>query len=224
MPITLQVLVVDDDPGMRSGVARALKHYSAKLPEVEEDVCFQVEQAASGKEALEKIDALNPALLFLDYKLPDITGFDIMEQVVPESSERMIIMMTAYASIETAIRATKHGAYDFLAKPFTPEELRKTARKAAEQVIYKIRAKQLAEEKRQVRFQFISVLSHELKTPLSVVEGYLNLIKNRSAGEEITAYDQIVERSIFRLEQMRKLIYDLLDLTRIESGQKARNV
>ncbi|MDX9755105.1 MAG: hybrid sensor histidine kinase/response regulator [bacterium] len=220
----LQVLVVDDDPGMRSGVSRALAHFKAAVPEVDGKIRFEVEQAASGHEALEKFQRLHPQLVFLDFKLPDITGFDVLDQLSPQIADSLIIMMTAYASIETAVRATKHGAYDFLAKPFTPDELRTTARKAAEQVLFKIKAKKLAEEKRKLRFEFISVLSHELKAPLAAIEGYLNVAKAQSLGASIDAYTPVFDRCVFRIEQMRKLIFDLLDLTRIESGQKIRHL
>ena len=76
----------------------------------------------------------------------------------------------------------------------------------------------LAEEKRQVRFNFISVLAHELKAPLNAVEGYLNILRTTEEDQNL----QMVERSIVRVDGMKKLIGDLLDLTRIESGQRER--
>jgi signal transduction histidine kinase len=136
----------------------------------------------------------------------------------------LTVMLTAYASLETAVSAVKLGAYDFLAKPFTPNELKAVVRKAAENLILARQARKLAEEKRQVRFQFISVLAHELKAPLNAVEGFLEIVRTQAAGDDPRAYVEMVERSIARLQQMRKLIADLLDLTRIESGQKSRNV
>ncbi len=133
-------------------------------------------------------------------------------------------MITAYASLETAVVATKQGAYDFLAKPFTPEEIRAVVRKAARHVLLKRQARKFAEERRQVRFQFISVLAHELKAPLNAIEGYLHIIKNRSAGGDQAVYDQMIDRCLARTGGMYKLILDLLDLTRIESGLKQREI
>jgi signal transduction histidine kinase len=127
-------------------------------------------------------------------------------------------MITAYATFETAVKATKLGAYDFLAKPFTPDELRYALRKATSQLILSKQARKLAEEKRQVRFNFISVLAHELKAPLNAVEGYLNILKMTEEDKNL----QMVERSIVRVDGMKKLITDLLDMTRIESGQRER--
>ena len=132
----------------------------------------------------------------------------------------LTIMVTAYATFETAVKATKLGAYDFLAKPFTPDELRYAVRKATSQLILSRQARKLAEEKRQVRFNFISVLAHELKAPLNAVEGYLNILATTEADQNLA----MVERSIVRVDGMKKLISDLLDLTRIESGQRERSI
>ncbi|HNV21085.1 MAG TPA: ATP-binding protein, partial [Candidatus Hydrogenedentes bacterium] len=132
--------------------------------------------------------------------------------------------VSAYASIETAVRATKQGAYDFLAKPFTPTELKSTVTKAAKHLMVARQARRLAQEKRQVRFQFISVLAHELKAPINAVEGYLNVVRDGTIGDNPEIMNQIVFRCLDRIQGMRKMIGDLLDLTRIESGQKRREM
>jgi two-component system sensor histidine kinase/response regulator len=95
---------------------------------------------------------------------------------------------------------------------------RYSLRKATNQLIISREARRLAEEERQVRFNFISVLSHELKAPLNAIEGYLKLLQEDETPERMP----MIDRSLIRLDGMRKLIFDLLDLTRIESGQKAR--
>lgn len=74
-----------------------------------------------------------------------------------------------------------------------------------------------------MRFQFLSVLSHELKAPLNAIEGYLRIIKDKEMGEEIGAYDQVVDRSLQRIKGMRNLIMDLLDLTKISFEKKKKN-
>jgi len=221
---TMRVLVVDDEPGMRMAIARALKDFSVKLPDFDDDVDFTVEQAATGEEGIEKIREFNPQIVLLDYKLPGMSGLDVLEQTVDTQKEMLTIMITAYASLETAVTATKRGAYDFLAKPFTPDELKRVIRKAAGRLILIQQARKLAAEKRKVRFQFISVLAHELKAPLAAIEGYLQIMKSHTVGEDIKSYDTIVDRSMIRLEGMRKMIIDLLDMTRIESGEKVREL
>ena len=143
---------------------------------------------------------------------------DVLDAMSAQGRAVLTIMITAYATFETAVKATKLGAYDFLAKPFTPEELRYALRKATSQLILSKQALKLAEEKREIRFNFISVLAHELKAPLNAVEGYLNILRTTEADQNL----QMVERSIVRVDGMKKLIMDLLDLTRIESGQRER--
>jgi len=221
---TLRILVVDDEPGMRRGVARALQDFRVRLPDLNGEVLFAVDQAESGEEALERIAASCPDILLLDHKLPGMSGLDVLDRIAEQQRDVLTVMITAYASLETAVSATKRGAYDFLAKPFTPEELKTTIRKAAGHLIVQRQARQLAREKRQLRFEFISVLAHELKAPLGAIEGYLNLLKNRSAGDDPAVYDRMIERALIRAEGMRKMIMDLLDLTRIESGKKKREL
>jgi two-component system sensor histidine kinase/response regulator len=223
MTQTLRILVVDDEPGMQQGIARAMRDFRLPLPYMQIDVGFEVCTIDSGEAALEEIGKARPDILMLDHKLPGISGLDVLERVV-HNDGMLTIMITAYASLETAVTAIKRGAYDFLAKPFTPIELRDVVSKAARSIILAQQAKKLAEEKRQIRFQFISVLAHELKSPLAAVEGYLHIVKDRSAGDEQQVYNQMLQRSLIRLEGMRKLIGDLLDLTRIESGQKKREL
>lgn len=220
----LRVLVVDDEPGMRRGVARTLRNYTVNVPNVEQTVRFEIDEAESGEVALEKIAASPPDIMLLDHKMPGISGLDVLHRVAAMKSDILTVMITAYASIETAVAATKQGAYDFLAKPFTPDELRNTVRKATVRIALAREARKLADERRQVRFQFIRVLGHELKSPLGAVDGFLQLLQNHTLGDELDAYEEIVQRGRDRIQGMLKLIGDLLDMTRIESGQKERKL
>ncbi|MCD4665385.1 MAG: response regulator [Bacteroidales bacterium] len=220
----LRTLVVDDELGMRLSIKKAITKHKLTLADVEDEIGFEVEIAETGEEALDKIEAQKPDILLLDYKLPGISGLEVLEKIASQESEMITIMITAYASIETAVTAVKSGAFDFIAKPFTPAELKATVNKAAQSLILARQVKKLAHEKRQVRFQFISVLGHELKSPLNAIDGYLDIMKKRTIGADISAYDSMLDRSQIRLNSMRKLIIDLLDLTRIESGQKKREL
>ena len=220
----LKILIVDDEPGMQTGALRALRDFRVQVPDVNGEVTFEVDTAGTGEDALVKIEANPPQLLLLDHKLPGISGLDVLDRTADLRGEMLTIMITAYASLETAVTATKRGAYDFLAKPFTPAELRDVVRKAAARIVIARQARRLAEEKRQVRFQFISVLAHELKAPLAAIEGYLRIVRTRAAGDVQETYDHMLDRSLTRVDGMRKLIFDLLDMTRIESGLKKREL
>jgi two-component system sensor histidine kinase/response regulator len=221
---TLNVLVADDELGMRLGVQRTLRRYVTHVEDVKTDVRFAVQQVESGDAALEVVEADPPDILLLDYKMPGLSGLEVLDRIRDLKLDMLTVMITAYASIETAVTATKRGAYDFLAKPFTPDELKATIRKAAARIILAKHARKLAQERKQVRFQFIRVLGHELKAPLGAIEGYLNMMKDQTLGSDFSAYGDMVQRSCKRIEGMRKLIVDLLDMTRIESGRLERQL
>ncbi|HLA82397.1 MAG TPA: response regulator, partial [Thermoleophilia bacterium] len=216
----LKVAVVDDEEPLGLAISRILSKYRVLVADVGIDVAFAPTQFTSGELLFESVDAgAEFDLMLLDLKLPGMSGLEIMEELTNQNRNILTIMITAYATFETAVQATKLGGYDFLAKPFTPEELRYAIRKATNQLIINREARRLAEEKRQVRFNFISVLSHELKAPINAIEGYLKILRQDEPPER----QHMVDRSLIRLDGMRKLIFDLLDLTRIESGQKQRN-
>ena len=220
---TLRVLVVDDETGMRLAVARVLGTYTVRLgDEADTTVTFDVQTAESGEDALEIMAASVPDILLLDVKMPGISGLEVLRELNERNIQTLTVMITAYATLETAIDATKRGAHDFLPKPFTPDELRVAVRRAVKHLMVQRQARRLAEEKRQVRFQFISVLGHELKAPLAAIEGYLQILKDGTAGQDPAMQAQVVGRALTRAGGMRRLISELLDLTRIESGQKRR--
>lgn len=222
---TLRILVVDDETGMRLAVARVLNTFSVKAgDEADTTVGFDVQVAETGEEALAVIARTVPDILLLDLKLPGISGLDVLKDLSDRGVATLTVMITAYATLETAIDATKRGAYDFLPKPFTPDELRVALRRAVRHLLVQRQARRLAEEKRQVRFQFISVLGHELKAPLAAIEGYLQILRDGTAGADPAVQAQVVERALVRAGGMRRLIAELLDLTRIESGQKRREL
>ncbi len=209
---------------MRLGVARALRDFQVDVPEQEKSVRFVVDQAETAEQAIEQIENQPPDILLLDQQLPGMSGLELLGRLAEQKHEFLTIMITAYASIETAVTATKRGAFDFLPKPFTPAELKNAIRKASAHLALIRRARELAEEKRRVRFEFIRVLGHELKAPLNAVGGYLQIMRDSKAAEKPQQRAQMVDRSLNRIEQMRKLIQDLLDMTRIEAGEKKREL
>jgi two-component system sensor histidine kinase/response regulator len=217
--VTLQVVMVDDEEALCQGVRRIIERYKVHVADVLVDAAYAFRYFTSGEDYLVYLSEGGAVdLLLLDLKLPGVGGMDVLDAMSSQGRQVLTIMITAYATFETAVKATKLGAYDFLAKPFTPDELRYALRKATSQLILSKQALKLAEEKRQVRFNFISVLAHELKAPLNAVEGYLNILRTTEEDQNLT----MVERSIVRVDGMKKLIGDLLDLTRIESGQRER--
>lgn len=220
----LVLLVVDDEPGIRSGVTRSLRNFSVNYPFMEEDISYEILEAESGEEALEIIENSQVDIVLLDNKLPGIEGIEVLEHIKSKNLDMAVTMITSYASLDLAIKATNHGAFSFVPKPFTPQELKTAIESITKHLYLRRMTKQLKEEGKEVRFQFLSVLSHELKSPINAVEGYLKIMKDKQVGDNIDAYKEMIDRSIERLRGMRGLILDLLDLSRAESGTKSRDI
>ncbi len=108
-----RILIVDDDAAIRDGSSQALVRQG-----------HEVLQAASGREALSFLDRSEFDLVFLDLKLPDINGLDLLRTIRERDPLVQIVMITAYGTIQNAVEAMRLGANDFLSKPFAPDELR----------------------------------------------------------------------------------------------------
>lgn len=221
---TLKILVVDDEPGIRSGVARILRNFRVDYPFMEEAYDFEVFEASTGEMGIEIIESNQPDIILLDNKLPGIQGIEVLEYIKKKQYNIIVAMITSYASLELAVKATTDGAYDFIPKPFTPQELKSSVENITKKIFLKKMTTRLQESGKQVRFQFLSVLSHELKAPLNAIEGYLKMIRERQLGGKIEDYNDVIERMQDRIRGMRTLILDLLDLTKAETSQVKRNI
>ena len=216
----LRVLVVDDEEGIRLGIGRVLEKFVASFPDIAAEISYEVEAAATGEEAVERLRQAPPDILLLDLKLPGIGGLDVLREARNLDPPVLTVMITAYASVTAAVEATRSGTFDFLPKPFTPTEIKSAVRRASRDLVLSRQAKKLAADQRRTRFELIRVLVHELKAPLGAVEGYLSSILDGVISDEETLR-RVVTRSIARIQGMRQLILDLLDVTRLEAGMKA---
>lgn len=222
--MTLKLLIVDDEPGIRTGVMRSLRNYNVSFPFMEEDFAFDVLEAETGEKAIEIMNNQPIDIVLLDNQLPGISGIEVLDDIKKKDLDVSVMMITSYASLDLAIKATNNGAYNFLPKPFTPQEIRTAIEGITKNLYLKRMTRKLNQEGKQIRFQFLSVLSHELKSPINAIEGYLRIMQEKQAGEQIDDYKVMIERSIERLKGMRGLIMDLLDLTKIESGRRTREI
>jgi DNA-binding response OmpR family regulator len=115
----VSILIIDDESNIRLTVRAAL-----------ESDGYSVEEASNGKEALLAIGRLSPDLVVLDLNMPVLDGMEVLEQLKSPAivNKPRVIVLTAYGSIATAVKATRLGAVDFLEKPITPVELRQAIR------------------------------------------------------------------------------------------------
>lgn len=219
-----KILVVDDEPGIRMGTHRILQNFKVDYPFMDEHIEFKILEAATGEEGIEIIESDKPDIILLDNKLPGIQGVEVLEYVKKKLYDIIVVMITSYASLDLAVKATRDGAYDFIPKPFTPQELRSSIENITKQLFLKRMTQKMNKEGKLIRFQFLSVLSHELKAPINAIEGYLKLMNEKPYGTDLTLYQEMIDRSLERINGMRSLIMDLLDLTKIESGNPVQNL
>ena len=119
----MNIMIVDDEKIVRE----SLFHWFTKIGHT-------VEKASSGFEALEKLEKNPFDLLFVDIKMPEMSGIELLEKVKTEYPETSVIIITAYGSIETAVNAMKLGASDYLLKPFKPDYLSLVMEKITQQI------------------------------------------------------------------------------------------
>lgn len=220
----LRLLVIDDEPGIRSGVARILGNFQVTYPFMDEDYTFTIAEASSGEQGIEMLEAERPDIILLDNKLPGIQGVEVLEYIRKKGYDIVVAMITSYASLDVALRATRDGATDFIPKPFTPQELKSSIENISKQLYLRRITHKLKQEGKKVRYQFLSVLSHELKAPLNAVEGYLRMMQEKQNGESIDDYSTAIDRSLQRIQGMRNLIMDLLDFTKIRLERKDEKI
>ena len=114
---TLKILIVDDEPGIRSGVSRILRNFRVDYPFMDEAFDFEVIEAPTGEAGIEIIESNQPDILLLDNKLPGIQGIEVLEYIKKKQKSIIVVMITSYASLELAVKATSDGAYDFIPNP-----------------------------------------------------------------------------------------------------------
>jgi len=211
------ILIVDDEPGIRIGCQRAL-----------EPAGYSVEQAGSFKEGQEKVTAQGYDLVLLDVMLPDGRGIDLLPDILAKDAETVTIIITGYATVEMAVNAIKHGAYDFISKPFTSDLLLHAVEQGLEKRRLSLEAKRLRQVESQAqelarqkaeaerlgafKAQFALTVAHELRAPVAGAQSLLRTLTNGLVGEFTEKQGAILQRLEARLDELLALINDLLTL------------
>jgi signal transduction histidine kinase len=242
-----KVLVVDDEESVVVTIKAILELDG-----------YNVATTTSGVQARSMVRDNEYDLVLTDLRLEDGDGLDVLKAVRESYPETVTIMLTGYASLESAIQALRAGAYDYLVKPSEVEELRATVARGIERrrLGQELRARiaELAElnsslqrrideatadlkerneqlkELDRMKSQFLSIASHELKTPITAMSGFLQValrrIRRLSEGEVagpaaeglrgITEQLEVVYRQTGKLA---RLVDELLDVSRIQTGR-----
>ena len=151
---TIQVLVVDDEKIMQDSLSRILTKEG-----------YEVQTASSGEEAIEKFDREFFDIVLLDIKMPGIGGIETLRRLKEMDPAITILIVTGYPSIDSAVKAIKLGAYDYITKPFTPDVLRVAINRALER-------KSLLSENLQLRRQL------KAKNETDIIVGQGEVMRN----------------------------------------------
>jgi two-component system response regulator AtoC len=130
-----RLLIIDDEP--------ALRHL---LRTILEEEGYQVDEAENGQRGLERVSTKTFDLILCDIRMPELDGMGFIKKALANNPALTIIMMSAYGSLETALQCMQHGAYDYISKPFRPDEVVLTIKKALERL-------KLQNENKQLRHQ-----------------------------------------------------------------------
>jgi len=133
-----KLLIIDDEPSLRHLLRTIL-----------EELGYAIEEAENGQQGLDILHDTNFALILCDIRMPELDGLEFIRRALQVNPELTIIMMSAYGSVETAIDCVKQGAYDYISKPFRPDDVILTVKKALERL-------KLQKENTQLRHQLCS--------------------------------------------------------------------
>ncbi|MBW2592929.1 MAG: response regulator [Deltaproteobacteria bacterium] len=136
-PQIMQVLVVDDEQDIRDGSERILSRMGCR-----------VFKAGRGEEGLDVLSREAVDIVLLDLKMPGMDGMEVLARIQSSDQQILVIVITGFATVETAIEAMKQGAYDFIPKPFEPDQLRIVINRAQDKIRLAREAAELMEERK----------------------------------------------------------------------------
>jgi DNA-binding NtrC family response regulator len=183
MEMERKVLVIDDDPSLRRVLEYNLQEEG-----------YEVFTAATGEDGLRVFDNHNPALVITDMKMPDMDGFRVMQGIKERNADTLVIIITAFGAVDSAVKAMKLGAYDYITKPFNRDELRLTVGKALEMSGLSAENRRLKEQlTERVEFRNIIGISPAMEQVFTVVrrvadtEATVLITGESGTGKELVA-------------------------------------
>jgi signal transduction histidine kinase len=189
-----KILIIDDEEIVLDSCAAIL-----------EDSEFELVTASNGNQGLALLNEFNPDLVFVDLKMPGISGIEVLEKIHEHDSTIVTIVITGFATVSSAVEAMKQGAYDFLPKPFTPDQFRLITQRGIEKRKLVLETIALRREKEILRENFAAIVSHELKSPLGAVQQNLFVL-------EAELGNLLSEKQQERFGKMKSRIAGLIDL------------
>ena len=211
-----KVLIVDDDAHIRDSLADNLEMEG-----------YDITQAGSGAEAMAAVRRDFFDVILMDYNLTDATGIDVIKQIRTINHDSQILMLTAHASLDTAVKAIRESVADFLAKPVDFDKLKHSISRAAERLRLIQENKALVEHLRraneqlsnlsEMKSKFMSMSSHDLSNSLMTLQVSFEML-----SQTIQPSEEQKKRMIYisnGISQISRLIEDLVDWASIEQGK-----
>ena len=203
------VIVIDDDYTMRFSCGKILTKMG-----------LQAEVFEDGARGLDGVATAKPAMVIVDLKMPGISGMEVISRVHEIDPQIIIVVITGYATIDTAVEAVRRGAYDFLPKPFSPDELRLIVNRGLERRRLAMESQHHEIEQTMLKRRFVTFVSHQLRTPLVAIHQYLDVLKHLEQEEDVPRFRrrEWLDRCLTRIEELQNLITDWLTLAQVEGG------
>jgi two-component system sensor histidine kinase/response regulator len=189
-----RILIIDDEEVVLDSCRLILRNENYKISTV-----------SNGELGLQLLPEFKPDLVFVDLKMPGLSGFEVLKKISVIDPNIVSIVITGFSTISSAVDAMKNGAYDFLPKPFTPDEFRLITSRGLDRRKLVLETISLKREKEMLKEHFAAVVSHELKSPLASVQQNLYLLEAELA-------DKLDNDQKAHIERMKTKITDLINL------------
>jgi len=219
------ILIVDDTPENLISLKKVLEKHD-----------FEVDTALSGEEALKKVLKNSYVLIILDVQMPGMDGFEVAEAISGYSKAKetaIIFLSAANTELKFITKGYSSGGLDYITKPVdmnilllkvkTFYRIYEQNRKLVEMQRTLLKEIEFRKDAERKKDEFISIASHELKTPLTSVKGYVQLLERSINKGDIETVKKHLTKAQSQLEKLNGLIADLLDISKIESGKMKFN-
>ncbi|GAB4230088.1 MAG: HAMP domain-containing sensor histidine kinase [Acidobacteriota bacterium] len=190
-----RILIVDDEEIVHKSCRRIFRHSD-----------YELEHAYNGEEALQKLQQGRFDLVITDLMMPGMSGMELLERLVRDRPELTVIVFTGYATVESARQALKLGAFDYIPKPFTPDELRQVVANALE-----------ARRKKEggQALDLMAIISHDLRSPLATVHASAETLYRGYFGELQPQQRKALEAILRNCQYLEDIIRSFLDLQNV---------
>lgn len=208
METTPLILVIDDEEAMRDSCSQILVKDG-----------YRVETAKDGATGIRLVRDLHPAAVIVDLKMPGMSGLEVLESLPGIDPHIAAIVITGYATVDSAVEAMKKGAHDFLPKPFTPEALRVILARSLERRGLVLEAEALRKEKQLLEENFVTMVTHQLRSPLVALQQDYEIMLAGLVGATDDRLKEMLRKANERINALLRLINEWLDLARIGQGR-----